>query len=56
LGYERVQFEHTELPFLYELIAWVAMTGPLLVVPGMAIWYISEVIRNNKVRKFGAQF
>ena len=48
-GYERVQFEHVPLPFVYELIAWVAMTGPLLVVPGTAIWYIVDVLRKDKV-------
>jgi hypothetical protein len=48
-GYERVHFDGVPLPFVFELIAWISMAGPLLVVPGVALWYVIEVLRRNKV-------
>lgn len=48
LSYERVQFNNVELPFVFEMIAWITMIGPLLIVPGAAIWNIIEAFRKER--------
>nr|CAD2166813.1 unnamed protein product [Meloidogyne enterolobii] len=48
LSYERVRFNNVELPFVFEMIAWITMIGPLLIVPGAAIWNIIEAFRNDR--------
>ncbi|KAL3107534.1 hypothetical protein niasHT_014251 [Heterodera trifolii] len=51
LDYERVTFNGIILPIEYELIAWIVMIGPLLIVPGTAIYNIWDARRKNKPLK-----
>uniref|UniRef100_A0A1I7ZS81 Transporter n=1 Tax=Steinernema glaseri TaxID=37863 RepID=A0A1I7ZS81_9BILA len=47
-SYRRVTFNNVVLPWYYELIAWVSMTGPLLVVPITALYTLYEARRRRK--------
>uniref|UniRef100_A0A914HN92 Transporter n=1 Tax=Globodera rostochiensis TaxID=31243 RepID=A0A914HN92_GLORO len=51
LGYERVTFNGIKLPIEYELIAWIVMIGPLLIVPVTALYNIWDAKRSNKPLK-----
>ncbi|KAK0416504.1 hypothetical protein QR680_012529 [Steinernema hermaphroditum] len=47
-SYQRVTFNNVVLPWYYETIAWISMTGPLLVVPITAIYTLYEARRRRK--------
>ncbi|KAI6234332.1 Sodium-and chloride-dependent glycine transporter 2 [Aphelenchoides fujianensis] len=47
-NYERVKFKNTILPLSYELIAWVAMIGPLFVVPLTVGYTVYETLKRKK--------
>ncbi|PAV87350.1 hypothetical protein WR25_09614 isoform A [Diploscapter pachys] len=42
VGYRRIKFAGIDIPILYELVAWVVMVGPLLVIPIIAIIQIRQ--------------
>ncbi|TKR77370.1 hypothetical protein L596_018359 [Steinernema carpocapsae] len=50
-SYQRVTFSNVVLPWYYEMIAWISMTGPLLVVPITAIYTLYEAKRRRKPLK-----
>uniref|UniRef100_A0A915BNF2 Transporter n=1 Tax=Parascaris univalens TaxID=6257 RepID=A0A915BNF2_PARUN len=47
-SYQRVTFEDYPLPVYYELVAWIAMIGPLFVIPLTAMHTIYEAYKNGK--------
>jgi phosphoglycerol transferase MdoB-like AlkP superfamily enzyme len=48
-NYGRVKFNDTELPYGYELVAWIAMVGPLILIPLAAIYFYQYAKSNGKV-------
>ncbi|VDN23401.1 unnamed protein product [Gongylonema pulchrum] len=46
-SYERVTLEDYPLPLRYELVAWLTMVGPLLVVPFAALSTLYDAWRNH---------
>uniref|UniRef100_A0A7E4V1Q8 Transporter n=1 Tax=Panagrellus redivivus TaxID=6233 RepID=A0A7E4V1Q8_PANRE len=50
-SYDRVHFRATILPWRYEIVAWIAMVGPLFVVPFTCIYTIYEGYRKRKPLK-----
>uniref|UniRef100_A0A914DYP9 Uncharacterized protein n=1 Tax=Acrobeloides nanus TaxID=290746 RepID=A0A914DYP9_9BILA len=48
LGYHRVTFNNQKLPWMYEGVAWVAMVGPLFVVPFTVVYTIYETWKRHK--------
>ena len=49
VDYERVKFNNKKVKWYYEGIAWVAMIGPLFVVPFTVIYTIYEARKRGKV-------
>ncbi|KAF8360080.1 snf-12 [Pristionchus pacificus] len=48
-SYERVSLGPTILPIGYELIAWVAMVGPIMVIPLTAAYTLYDAKRRSRV-------
>uniref|UniRef100_A0A0K0F7D0 Transporter (inferred by orthology to a C. elegans protein) n=1 Tax=Strongyloides venezuelensis TaxID=75913 RepID=A0A0K0F7D0_STRVS len=46
--YERVTFSNRPLPIYYELIAWISMVGPLIIVPIIFFYHIKKLRREGK--------
>ncbi|VDM38373.1 unnamed protein product, partial [Toxocara canis] len=47
-SYQRVTFEDYPLPVYYELVAWIAMIGPLFVVPFTGAHILYDAYKNGK--------
>uniref|UniRef100_A0A0N4ZG91 Transporter n=1 Tax=Parastrongyloides trichosuri TaxID=131310 RepID=A0A0N4ZG91_PARTI len=47
--YERVTFSNRPLPIYYELIAWVSMVGPLIIVPIIFFHHIRKLRKEGKM-------
>lgn len=51
-SYERVTFNGVELPIRYEAVAWLAMVGPLCVVPFTALYTLYDAWKRRKSWKW----
>uniref|UniRef100_A0A8R1HJI5 Transporter n=1 Tax=Caenorhabditis japonica TaxID=281687 RepID=A0A8R1HJI5_CAEJA len=49
LGYQRISFAGRPIPIDYEVVAWVVMIGPLLVVPLVAFLQVRQVRMEGKL-------
>ncbi|KAF1748587.1 hypothetical protein GCK72_025054 [Caenorhabditis remanei] len=51
LGYQRISFAGRPIPIDYEIVAWVVMIGPLLVVPLVAFLQVRQIRNEGKLLK-----
>ncbi|CCD65393.1 Sodium-dependent transporter snf-12 [Caenorhabditis elegans] len=51
LGYQRISFAGRPIPIDYEIVAWIVMIGPLLVVPLVAFMQIRQIRNEGKLLK-----
>lgn len=50
--YERVTFSNRPLPIYYELIAWISMVGPLIIVPVIFFYHIRKLRKEGKMLSY----
>ncbi|CAO4386257.1 unnamed protein product [Caenorhabditis nigoni] len=51
LGYQRISFAGRPIPIDYEIVAWIVMIGPLLVVPLVAFLQVRQIRNEGKLLK-----